>query len=59
MTKNWVTDDDANITLASFYGWDLKPDPKAVKDREKKIAKIKAEMGDKYRLAKPVERVEE
>lgn len=59
MTKHWVTDDDARITLSSFYGWDLKPDTKTMKDREKKVAKIKQMLGDKYRLAQPVEKVNE
>lgn len=59
MTKHWVTDDDASITLSSFYGWDLKPDPEAVKRREEQVAKIKAEMGDKFRLAKPIEKLGE
>ena len=59
MTKRWITDDDANITLSSFYGWDLKPDPEAVKRREEQVAKIKAEMGDKFLLAKRIEKVEE
>ena len=59
MTKHWVTDDDASITLSSFYGWDLKPDPEVVKRREEQVAKIKAEMGDKFRLAKPIEKLGE
>lgn len=59
MTKRWISDDDAGITLSSFYGWDLKPDPEVVKRREEQVAKIKAEMGDKFLLAKRIEKVEE
>jgi phage tail tape-measure protein len=41
------------ITL--LYGM-AKPDPKAQKDHMKKVAKIVAAMGDKYLLAKPIDR---
>jgi hypothetical protein len=57
MTKRSISEYGIGETLCSLYGWDLKPDPVAVKAREKKVAKLKAMLGDKYRLAKPVEKV--
>ena len=35
----------------------IAPDPDVVKAREKKVAKLKAEMGDKYLLARPIRRL--
>lgn len=46
---------DADITLKNFYGMQ-KPDPKYAKERAKKVAAIITAMGDKYCLAKQVER---
>lgn len=34
----------------------IRPDPDAVRAREKRVKKVIAEMGDKYLLAKPVGR---
>jgi len=54
--RRWLTGtspitEDAKFTLTLLYSNTLKPDPKVVKAREKKLASIKAEMGDKYLLA--------
>jgi hypothetical protein len=40
------------LVFKSVYGLKVEPDP----NREKKVAAIKKAMGDKYVLAKPVER---
>ena len=42
--------------IDSVYGLDLTPDQKLVKIRDRKVAKCIKEMGDKYLLAKPVQR---
>lgn len=59
MTRRSISEYGIGETLSCLYGWDLRPDPKAVKDREKKVAKLKAMLGDKYRLAKLVEKLGE
>jgi len=41
--------------ITCLYGM-AKPDPKAQKDHMKKVAKLVAAMGDKYLLAKPIDR---
>lgn len=43
--------DDNDFTLTALYLPTLKPDPKIVKAREKKLAELKIMMGDKYLLA--------
>jgi hypothetical protein len=44
--------------MSSFYGaTTLKPTKKQIKDREKKVAKAIEYLGDKYLLAKPVEKI--
>ena len=46
---------DTDEILKNFYGMP-KPDPKYMKDRMKKVAAIIESMGDKYCLAKLVEK---
>ena len=46
---------DNEITIKSLYGM-AKPDPKYMRDRMKKIAKIIESMGNKYCLSKLVEK---
>ena len=46
---------DLDEVLKNFYGM-AKPDPKYMKDRMKKVAAIIESMGDKYCLAKLVEK---
>jgi hypothetical protein len=41
--------------ISCLYGMPT-PDPKAQKDHMKKVAKVVAAMGDKYLLAKPIDR---
>ena len=44
--------------MSSFYGAStFKPTPKQIKDREAKVKKAIAYLGDKYLLAKPVEKL--
>ena len=45
----------AEHEIRSLYGMSP-PDPEAVARREKQVAKVKKVMGDKYRLARPVEK---
>lgn len=44
------------IVIKSLYGLDITPDPEQVKIREEKIKSVLQTMGNKYLLAKPVER---
>ena len=46
---------DEEVTIKNFYRMP-KPDPKYMKDRMKKIAKVIESMGDKYCLAIQVEK---
>ncbi len=46
---------DNEVTIKNLYGMQ-KPDPKYMKDRMKKVAAIIAAMGDKYVLAKSIEK---
>lgn len=46
---------DKEITLTNFYTL-AKPDPKYMKERMKKVAAVIATMGDKYCLAKCIEK---
>jgi hypothetical protein len=45
-----------SLIITSLYGADIKPDPELVKLREEKIKAVIQTMGDKYLLAKPMER---
>jgi hypothetical protein len=45
-----------SVIITSLYGVDFKPTPEQVKSRDEKIKAIIESMGDKYLLAKPVER---
>lgn len=44
------------MIITSLYGMS-KPDPKFIKQHEKKVAAVIESMGDKYLLVKPVEKV--
>jgi hypothetical protein len=46
------------MIITSLYGMS-KPDPKFIKQHEKRVAAVIAEMGEKYLLAKPVEKVDQ
>lgn len=46
---------DKDITLTNFYGMQS-PDPKYMQERMEKIKEVIEKMGDKYCLAKPVEK---
>lgn len=45
------------MIITSLYGM-KSPDPKFIKQHEKRVAAVIEKMGDKYLLAKPVEKVE-
>ena len=46
------------VKMSNFYGAvSFKPTPEQIKAREKKVAKSIEYLGDKYLLAKPVERI--
>jgi hypothetical protein len=51
--KDFAENDD--VTLESFYKI-FSPDPKAAKLRERKVAKAIAYLGEKYLLAKNIEK---
>lgn len=51
-------DDDLDLVAVNFYGMPP-PDPKYMRDRMKKVTAVIASMGDKYLLAKSVERKNE
>lgn len=44
--------DDREVTLKNFYGMKIEEDP----NRMEKVKAVIEQMGDKYCLAKPVER---
>ena len=45
-----------SLIITSLYGSDIKPDPELVRLREEKIKAVIESMGNKYLLAKPMER---
>jgi hypothetical protein len=45
-----------SVIITSLYGSELKPDPELVRIRDEKIKAVIESMGDKYLLAKPMER---
>jgi hypothetical protein len=45
------------MIITSLYGM-KSPDPKFIKQHQKRVAEVIASMGDKYLLAKPVSKVE-
>ena len=47
---------DETVVMKNFYGM-TPPDQKALKERERKVKKINEQMGDKYCLAKKVEKL--
>ena len=46
---------DKDITLTNFYGMQS-PDPKYMQERMEKVKEVIVKMGDKYCLAKQVEK---
>lgn len=48
-----------SLIITSLYGLGIEPDPELVKIREDKVKQSIQQMGDKYLLAKPVERLNE
>ena len=49
---------DVDVVLNNFYKWDLGFDKNKYKDHLKKVEKIKKEMGELYRLARPIKKGE-
>ncbi len=56
MNLMWHTESDT-IFIKHFYGVDIRPDEALVSARERKVAELIKEMGDKYLLATPVKRI--
>lgn len=46
---------ESDLTVVNFYDMSP-PDPKYMRERMKKVNAVIASMGDKYRLAKSIER---
>lgn len=51
-----LNDNDTDAVIDNLYGI-FKPDPAVVEARNKKVASLILQMGDKYLLAKPVQKV--